>query len=200
MDFKFSYTHIISHIIPGILLGIELLMFLYLIIPITMVSNFFTVLRNGVVVVSFVIFAATFLGILIDAFQHLLFEDLELIHFFIKLFSKIPIVNKNIEVCEDKEVFEGNIITNKEHLFIFNDLVMESYYYYYEAWVNCSLTLTIGLFIMPPFMNKLGFNSFFIFLSEIILLFILLILFGESVITYSQYQLKRKKVLESFNK
>ena len=207
MEFKFSYNHIIAHIFPGIVLSLELVMFLHLITPNSLIRKIFSLGLSQAMVVFLLVVSGTFLGILIDAFQHYLFEDLKGTSFLAKLFPKIssklfPKMPSADKLPKEKGIVDttkNEDIKTEEQLAIYNDLVMESYYYYYEAWMNSGLSLLPLIFILPPLFIRLCIPFHWVVFSEISLILIIIVMFYEGTVTHYDYYEKDEEVLNSFN-
>lgn len=198
MEFKFSFRHIIAHIIPGVLLSIELLLFLYLVSPMPISKNVLFS-NNTAMVIFFLIIGGIFFGILLDAFQHCLFEDLQGTKFLSKVFSRmrLPISYKDIE---RRKNFSKISIKTRDQLIIYDYLVNELYYFYYEAWINLALSL-IPLFGVLPFLFiKWLIPIPWLIISLIISFICIFVLLYEGIVTYYDYSEEEREILEGFKK
>ncbi|MFH0791189.1 MAG: hypothetical protein V2A64_06110 [Candidatus Omnitrophota bacterium] len=204
MEFKLSFRHIISHLLPGMLASLEVIIALSLIIPNFKISDIISLFGNTAMSIFLLTISGAVLGIFIDALQHYLFEELDGNKFvaeqLYKLAPKIFPKKSLIEwECLRKEKRDGkNSIKNKEQLMIYDYLVHELFYYYYEAWINLGLSLSPLLLLLPSLFKKLSVSWLWVIISQVILIIVIIILFYEGVFTYFQYSQKDDDVLDSF--
>lgn len=186
---KISFGQIISHIFPGVILGIELVILIDLWYqPVPILGNLFKLGWNSqALVLIILIFVGTILGIIIDALHHFLFTDFHWKLIFQKGWRKNPTGEYEI--------------SNLEQLEIYKNMIDEGLLYYYEGYYNIAFALLPSLIIVPLVLYRLGVRNFWIIaLTLIPLLFTVIFLGIEGWSTRKEYEKETKIIQESFAK
>jgi len=184
-ELKFGY--IISHTFPGLILAIELL---FLVDMSTERGIWYSILQeiknfsNLVGIIGVFAVFATMLGLIIDAFQHLAFESIHWIYCLAR--------RGKYEIYAVHEV-----IKKEEHLKIYNYLVVDALWYYYEGYCNTAISLIPGIYIIPSVLQRLGISGNWISGSRYLILFVILVLLVEGAVTYGQSRKTERKLAQT---
>lgn len=133
VNIKSPYRYLISHTFPGLLLLLEIIFLLRiwkdyvsyksicLINIINDIINIVSDMPNLIMLLTIFFIFSTLIGIVIDAFRHLLFREPE-------------------KKLKDKEIYE--VIKNADQLALYNR-IDDDYWYFYEAYGNIALALSM---------------------------------------------------------
>lgn len=200
MDLKFSFRHIISHTLPGIFFSLELLALLNLTRPDQCEVIIKIVSTAGGFILLLVV--GSFFGVIIDAFQHLIFEcEYSTRHCFkaAQRLEKLLHLPESTAAFKDVKRYEKPAIQTTEQLEIYDSLVNDEFYYYYEAWMNTAISLSLLWILVPWYFNKWQVWPGWMAVAVLLVTVVLLVLLYEATITYYDYLKHDAEVLDSFS-
>jgi len=180
MDIKnISYSTIQSHVFPGIVLELQLLLALVLFSPVPVVAklsafmqaNVSTFLAFGILFLVF----ATILGFILDGIHHFVFRKRE---------KKIYGIYK--------------YMTSMERLEIARSTLDEDLWYPYEAYANIAIAMLPGIALVPYWMWLHAFVMGVIGGTWVVYVVVLAIMWHEAIATLEQYKEVEKELLEAF--
>jgi len=184
---RFRFGHIISHTFPGILLGVQLIIFLDLLTPHRICFFILQYLGNFsgfITIAGFFLVLATILGLIIDALQHLIFECvIERLHTY--------------KTGETYEIYQIHRVKSEMAIRIFHEIFEDQLWYYYEAYANIALCLLPIYFLIPRISKILRIGSpwpLVAYLSTSVIIGILCI---EAFITYKQAKKTEKELVQT---
>lgn len=203
-NIKNMYRYLISHTFPGFLFLLELLYFIKIIKP--NLWFFFTSLWTGntgntiaIVIIFYAI--STLLGFIIDVIHHFLYEDIEDLEDF-KDFLCLRIKESKYKNEMSKDYFQA--ISKLDDLEIYQHLVMDDYWYPYEACGNLSIVMVPGFFVVVIWFFKISW--FYSLWTGILAVFILLlyisifwIMIFEAKLIFKQFKNGDEKFIEAKN-
>ena len=178
-----KFGHLISHTFPGFILFFELIGLLICVVP--NIDKFWNFIPKetflGITIFTGIVVVSTILGLIIDCINHFVFD---------KFITSTPVV---YEIHKE--------IETKEQLDIFRYLIDDQIFYYYECYINIGISLIPGLFIIPYLLQKfLKLGCLGLFVSVGVILFIIIFLFVEGIITYKQSCKYEEEFMESIKK
>lgn len=174
------YKYLLSHTFPGLLVLIEILFGLKWFAKIDV---WISLSKLNVWVLIIIAYAlSTLLGIIVDGIHHLLYEDIERVKSRPLKFKMRDVKTENL-----KEKFEA--ILDKDKMEIYQSLIMEDYWYPYEAYSNISIAMIPGFILLVYwFIWRLeistycGWGGFII--SVLVYIFVFVAMFLEARYTY----------------
>ena len=190
IDTKYiRFGYVISHTFPGFILSIELM------IGIDMLTNkricflIFQQMDFLSIVGILGIFAigATIFGLIIDAIQHFIFEN---------LIDKI-ITRKGEQIYE--AMYVHKVIKTMEHFLIYQHLIEDAFWYYYEAYANIAISLILGFFVIAPALKKLGVGFYWAEIIRFSIIPVIILLFLEAITTYQQAKTIEKEFADNIS-
>lgn len=162
IDFKGSYSYLISHTFPGLLAGVEVVLFFKLFTPIDVFEILYNICKTGNLIVLLLLFVlSTVMGLIVDAIHHRLFR-------------------KSEEKLKSDELYK--YIKNTDHLNIFTK-IDNDYWYYYETCANIMLSLLPGVIFIPILLSRYGVSHLVILIFIAFYAYILWILYDEAKYT-----------------
>jgi len=166
IDFKGAYSYLTSHTFPGLLAGLEVIIFFKLFTPRDGFKILFEIDYNAanLIVLLIVIYVlSTLMGLIVDAIHHRLFRKLE-------------------EQLKTEEIYR--YIKNGEQLSIFIK-IDNDYWYYYETCANIMIAILPGIIFVPILLSRIGVHPFFTLILIAIYAYLLWILYDEARYTLS---------------
>lgn len=164
IDFKGTYSYLTSHTFPGLLAGLEIILFFKLFTPFDGFKILFEIdykATNLIVLLTIMFVLSTLIGLIIDAIHHRLFRKLE------------------GELNTD-EIYKH--IRNTDQLNIFNK-IDNDYWYYYEAYANILIAIAPGIILVPILLFRLNVYSLLILILITIYACVMWILYDEAKYT-----------------
>jgi hypothetical protein len=174
------YKYLLSHTFPGLLVLMEILLALEWFAS---KDVWVSLSKWNVWVLIIIAYAfSTLLGIIVDGIHHLLFEDMELVKSKGLKFKMRDVKTENL-----KEKFEA--ISDKDKMEIYQSLIMEDYWYPYEAYSNISIAMIPGLILLIYwFIWRLAIDTYCgwcgLVISILVYTFVFIAMFVESRYTY----------------
>jgi hypothetical protein len=179
LNFKKTYVFLISHTLPGLVFGIQIIlafklftnydgfMFLYKI-------DYGAVNFIALLIILYVV--STLLGIILDAAHHYIFNKME---------KKV-----------NYDLFK--FIKNKDQLELYIH-IDEDYWYSYEAYANTALAMAPGILFLPLFLYRSGIPILFISIIIFFYILIIYILISEARTTLNIVFEIEKALMHNFN-
>jgi len=179
-DLKKMYSFLLSHTFPGLLLMVEISLFLR-----SIGSDVFHLLikiNNPVIVVLAGYAFSTLLGTILDGMQHFIFDTIDWI------------ANKNINhKINTKKKFEAFKKSGDKCVKIYDRFLSDDLWYPYEALANISIAMLLGLLLL---WGKLGLPLWFWSLC----LIISIILFWTAKRTYYFFWDEEEQFIEVYSR
>jgi hypothetical protein len=186
-DLKDMYKYLLSHTLPGLLLGIEILLAFYWFtdLPVeALVKSACNANPSLIIILGYAL--STLLGFLVDGVHHFWFED-----------CKLTRSSKYLIVSDDKaySISKYKNISDEFKLNAYCHFIEDDLYYPYEAFANISVVMFFGLILLILLVsigkscNILISNSTFYTLIVIIIIYTILlaITIYEAYETFSAY-------------
>lgn len=187
---KLSFGKIISHVFPGFIFLVELVVLFYLVSGVGLNNAFdqFKVLNwnTQIFIFFFFIFVGTICGVIIDAIHHFIFD--ETIDRIKKIIGK---KSRSFQEDSDESFVKCFSLLTKDQADIYKDYVDEEYLYYYESYINTFIALIPLFFIFKMLSVSM--------LWWVILSVIMCILFIEAQITRDEFYETHEKIMKYFN-
>ena len=174
-----SYSTVLSHVFPGVVLELQILLAFSLFSPIPMLSKIAVFVQANVTsLLSFGILffvMATILGFILDGMHHFFLRNLE---------QDIFGVYKYLNSLEKLEIARSELDA---------DL-----WYPYEAYANIAIAMIPGLGLLPYWMHIHHFHIVFNGVSMAIYTAVCAIMWHEAVATLKSYKEVEKEVIKAF--
>ncbi len=180
MDIKnISYSTILSHVFPGIVMELQILLALALFSPVPVVTKLSAFMQANVS--TFVAFGilflvlATIFGFILDGIHHFVFRKRE-------------------------ATVDGiyRYMTSLERLEIAQSTLEEDLWYPYEAYANIAIAMLPGVYLLPYWMWAHAFGPWFIGVTWIVYVVVLAIMWHEALATLEQYKEVEKELVKAF--
>ncbi len=179
IDFKGSYSYLTSHTLPGLLAGLEVILFFKLFTPFDGFKVLFGIdykAANLIALVAVIFVLSTLIGLIIDAIHHKLFRKLE-------------------DKLNTDEIYK--YIKNADQLNIFTK-IDNDYWYYYEACANIMIAIAPGIVLVPILLYRLNVYSLLILILFAIYAYVIWVLYDEAKYTLSKLlSIVEEKFLEN---
>ena len=174
-----SYSTVLSHVFPGVVLELQILLAFSLFSPIPMLSKLAAFVQANVSsLLSFGILffvLATILGFVLDGMHHFFLRNLE---------QDIFGVYKYLNSLERLEIARSELD--------------EDLWYPYEAYANIAIAMIPGLGLLPYWMQIHHFNIVFIVVTMVIYTAVCAIMWHEAIVTLKLYKEVEKEVIKAF--
>ena len=156
-DFKEMYRYLLSHTLPGLIFGIEVILTLYWFsdLPVkSVIKAWFTLHPSIIILIGYAV--STLLGFIVDGIHHFVFEDLLEIRIIIYIkhlwnksrlrkyarwFYPLQFTSK-----ESEKKFKA--FCNENKMEIYSHYIEEDYYYPYETYANISIVVGLGVLLL----------------------------------------------------
>jgi hypothetical protein len=175
-----SYGLILSNIIPGVFLEMEIFLCIELFTPYKLLTGVLNINQNAVssiTVLLGVIFLGILLGFILDGIHHFLCEDI-----FNIINNKATRIDERNH--ETREIFQ--LMENSEQLQIYRYL--DSILYFpYEAYINTFIAMIPGIFLLPCWLNQLKFSWILNIILTLLYIAIAALMYIEAKLTYRQW-------------
>jgi len=180
MDIKnVSYSTVLSHVFPGIVLELQMLLALALFSPTPILAKISTFIQTNLsTFLSFGILflvLATILGFILDGIHHFIFRKRE---------AKIDGIYR--------------YMTSIERLEIARSTLDEDLWYPYEAYANIAIAMLPGIGLLPYWMLLHHFGLVFISVTWVIYNAVCAVMWHEAIATLEQYKDVERELIEAF--
>lgn len=147
LDLKDMYKFLLSHTFPGLLFGVEILLFLYWFTNLPVSDYLIKGWKSNPVLLTILGYAfSTILGSVIDGIHHLFYEDSPSFKSFIKLKPDKDDQHFKRETDDAENKFKA--VSDEHRLNTYLHFLEDDLYYPYEAWANISVVMVPGFFLL----------------------------------------------------
>ena len=187
MDFRIkgmSYGLLLSHTLPGLLFGLEMLLVFQLFTKFRIIDFLYSIENNtGNLIIGLVVVfvLATLLGFMVDGIHHLLEE----------------FIWKRIKKTNFDEADLYRVIKTNTQIQIYKQ-VLEDIWFPYEAYANLGLAMLPGIILLPIWLYRLNVHCLFNFALTIIYIFIFWAMCHEACSTARFYKEAEHGIIENF--
>jgi fumarate reductase subunit D len=180
MDIKnISYSTVLSHVFPGILLELQIFLAIGLFSPIDFLAKIIGFIQTNISnLISFGLLffvLATILGFILDGIHHFIFRNRE---------------------SQLYDIYE--YINSGERLEIMKSLLDDDYWYPYEAYANIGIAMLPAMMLLPYWMLIRSFHWAFIVITMTIYLAVCAIMWYEAIQTLEIYKGVERALIKAF--
>jgi hypothetical protein len=196
-----SYGLLLSHIFPGLLLEVEILVTFQFFTRICIFDYLRFLTQNGIssllIVFLIAVFVfATLLGFVIDGVHHFFYEDKGK-EYLLRLKGKYDKQKRESLEKEHQEYLElFNRIDSMKDMSIYRSLIQDDYWYPYEGYANIGFAMLPGFVLLPYWLfSRLHAPWFFSVFVLVVYVLITIILLYEAWKTLEVHDEAEKKFI-----
>lgn len=198
------YNYLLSQTFPGLLLTLQIILGLQWFAKFDALSLLRNLLsqEGGVIIAVLLITYAvsTLLGTIVDGIHHCLFDDIYVkIRCKYKKLRNLP--NDSHAVCDSDKKFYDCFPNNMAYN-VYQDRILDDYYYYSEAYANTAIIMVPGTFFLYHWLcniSNMKLCSFEAMFPLIVYISVIIMMAYQAITTHAEYEKEENAFIASFS-